>query len=301
MNKVSTLSSATNYNESPDTRKVVLPQRLILMGPQGSGKGTQAKLLQDTYGYHHFEMGGILTQVRKEDTEIGRHVDERMSKGDMADKQVVMAIVENYIDSRDSAARLMFDGMPRTSEQMSDFTRLLESKDMHKGARAVLLDLPREEAVKNIVYRGIVTERSDDQDPNVVNNRLNGFYTKTMPVAQEYERRGQLIRVDAMPEVDMVYAAEVESRIKHIQIMVKAGGSVEKRLRQLRQKDPQALNGHAQELQELMQLQELLCNANIANVSEMDDLLGQKREIDAQLKKSIGVVFDRLIDGLKKT
>jgi adenylate kinase len=236
------------------TRKIALPRTLILAGPQGSGKGTQAANLA-RMGYDHFEMGGVLREVAKQDTEIGKQVREAQEKGTFVDFIVVMQIVAEYMRSRRDMDMVMLDGIPRNEEQETAVTHQLDQLDRAGDARMLLIDISREEAVQNIMYRGIVTGRKDDQDRDVVNTRLEGFYNKTMRVVDMYDTRGQLLRLDGRPTADMQRAIQVEQRIRQLQGM-------------------EQLNGHG---------------------AELEKLLEERGEINTQLDDSRFVVFERLM------
>ena len=192
-------------------------EALIIAGPQGSGKGTQAKHLTKQYGYEHFEMGGKLREIAQEPTPLGQEVLRAQMAGEFVAFPVVMRIVEGYLESRKAAQRLLFDGIPRDITQEQALMEKLDQAGRSDNTRMVLMDISEEDTMKNILYRGFADDRKDDQDPSTVAKRLQGFYGKTMPVVDKFDRFGRLIRVDAKPSIDMDAAVKVVQRIHQIE------------------------------------------------------------------------------------
>lgn len=231
------------------------PETLIIAGPQGSGKGTQAQHLIHTYGYDHFEMGGKLREVAKNDDEIGQAIREAQATGRFVDFQVVMQIVENYIGSRGASQRLLFDGIPRDARQEEAFMEKLDAAGRANDAQMVLLDLPKDAAMKNIIFRGVTTGRLDDQDPAVVAKRLEGFYEKTMPVVDKFDRQGRLIPVDARPVIDMEQATEVARRIQELKGSSVEMDDLQDMLKEIEVQLAQSIRTVSQRLDEVLQMQ----------------------------------------------
>jgi adenylate kinase len=171
---------------------------IILLGPPGSGKGTQAERM----GATTLSMGDLLRQAREDDTEAGRRAGDCMDRGELVPDDVIMDVFREALD-RAGDGPVVLDGFPRTVEQAKALEDLLPVKS------AVLLDLPDDEVVDRISHRD--QGRSDDT-PETARHRLDVYHEQTEPLVRFYEDRGLLRRVDGTGDPDEV-AAEVQSAI----------------------------------------------------------------------------------------
>ena len=170
---------------------------LVLFGMQGSGKGTQGSILIEKYGLSLFETGAELRKVTKEETELGRIVRSIVERGDLVTNEIVMQIVEEFLDRAGSQARILFDGIPRSMEQKRTFDALLKKKE--REIQGIFIDVPREVCVERMKSRG----RSDDTE-EVMERRLKNYETETLPVIEAYKEEGRMISVNGFQEVEKV-------------------------------------------------------------------------------------------------
>lgn len=171
---------------------------LILIGPQGSGKGTQAKLLAAEFGYTIFETGGVLRTIAKEDSELGNQVREITTRGDLVPNEVVMDIVEKFIGEHKNTP-IIFDGIPRSEEQRQSLEKLLEQHQV--DFTAVEIALPIDRCMDRLLKRAEIEGRADD-NPESIRNRLKNFFTYTEPLLEFWAERKKLVTVsgDGKPE-----------------------------------------------------------------------------------------------------
>ncbi|MET4687989.1 adenylate kinase [Sinorhizobium fredii] len=184
--------------------------RLIFLGPPGAGKGTQAKLLTETYGIPQLSTGDMLRAAVAQATEVGKRAKAVMDAGQLVSDEIVNEIVSDRIDAPDCAKGFILDGYPRTVPQAIALDRMLESKGLKLDA---VIELKVDEAalvrrMENRVAETIATGgtvRSDD-NPEAFKRRLTEYREKTAPLSEHYAETGQLKTVDGMADVEAVTA-----------------------------------------------------------------------------------------------
>ena len=173
---------------------------LIFFGIQGSGKGTQAKLLAENHGFEIFETGGELRKLAKEDSALGLKVKSIIESGNLVPTEVVMEIVENFLNNAQSE-RIIFDGIPRNLEQSEMLRSLLKNHNIEYTA--VHFTLSEEEALKRLMKRAEIEGRADDNEESI-KTRIGIFYEKTVPVIESVSENGNFIEIDASQTIDKV-------------------------------------------------------------------------------------------------
>lgn len=173
---------------------------IALLGPPGSGKGTQAGRLQDEFGYTQLSTGDLLREAREEGTELGRRAAEYMDSGELVPDELIVAMVREAIADADDEP-VLFDGFPRTVAQAGALADVLAEHGRDLDA-AVLIDVADDVVVDRISSRG--QGRSDD-NPETVRERLRVYHQETEPLVAYYDQRGLLRRVDGAGEPDAVY------------------------------------------------------------------------------------------------
>jgi adenylate kinase len=176
--------------------------RLLLIGPPGCGKGTQAVHIAQHYGIEHISSGDLLRRHVAERTSIGRAVEQCVNRGDLVPDGIVMDILRKPVETASRNGGYILDGFPRTVEQAEaayDVARTLNA-----SVRIALhLQVPRDELIQRLLARGRQTGRADDT-AEVINHRLQVFDASTLPLLDYYARRETLIRIDGnypVPEV----------------------------------------------------------------------------------------------------
>ena len=182
--------------------------RLILLGPPGAGKGTQAQRLVDKYGIVQLSTGDMLRAAVKAGSPVGRKVNDIMARGDLCPDDLVVTIVSDRIDQPDAAKGFILDGFPRTVPQAEALDRMLHGKRLDLDS-VIELKVDEELLLERIEKRIAETKalgepvRADD-DAAVLKRRLTAYRVQTAPLIDYYERKGQLRRVDGMASIPEV-------------------------------------------------------------------------------------------------
>lgn len=203
--------------------------RLILLGPPGAGKGTQAAEIQDQYDIPHIATGDILREHVKNETDLGQKAKEYMDEGDLVPDDLIIEMVRDRLGQDDAQSGFILDGFPRTVAQAEALEEILG--DLDQPLDLVLrLDIPEEEVIRRITGRrvceecgatyhidvdppgeegvcdecgGNVTQRDDDTE-EVVRNRLENYHEQTEPLVEFYQERDLLEDVDGTGSPDDV-------------------------------------------------------------------------------------------------
>jgi adenylate kinase len=175
---------------------------VLLIGPPGSGKGTQGERLASRLGLEHIAAGDLLRNEVKHGTPLGRQVADIMERGELVPDAVVLTLLIPKVLAAAELNGYLLDGFPRSVEQAVEARRLAEQANA--GPHAVIyLDAPRDELVRRILARAEVEGRADD-NPETVGNRLQVFDEATRPLVEYYRERGLLHVVDAAQDPDKV-------------------------------------------------------------------------------------------------
>ncbi len=203
---------------------------LILLGPPGSGKGTQGERLQEDFRLPYYATGDILRAAVKEGTEVGKQAKEFMDRGDLVPDEVIIGVIAERLQGAEAADGFILDGFPRTVPQ----AEALDTKMKELGREltaAILIDVPEDEVVKRLGGRRTCEENPshiyhvdfdppkedgvcdidgaklivrDDDKPDVIKNRLSQYREKTEPLISYYEDHGILSQVNGGQSPDQV-------------------------------------------------------------------------------------------------
>jgi adenylate kinase len=183
--------------------------RIVFLGPPGSGKGTQAKLLAKRLGVPAVSTGDMLREAVRRQTELGRRAKAIMEAGELVPDDVVIGLIRERIGMPDAARGFILDGFPRTVEQAEALDRLLEDNGTPLDA-VVNLAVPEATLLERLIGRAEQEGRSDDR-PETIRERLRVYGLKNDPLVAFYEAAGLLTRVDGFGAVD-----DVSSRIDRV-------------------------------------------------------------------------------------
>jgi adenylate kinase len=172
---------------------------ITLLGPPGSGKGTQAERLGEERGFVALATGDLLREARAAGTDLGRRASEYMDRGDLVPDDLIVAMIRDELDGLDDKPVLL-DGFPRTVEQADALAGALEERGRTLAA-AVLIDVLDAVVVERISRRH---QDRDDDSPETVKERLRVYHRTTEPLVDYYSERGLLHRVDGEGDADAV-------------------------------------------------------------------------------------------------
>ncbi|KXV46274.1 adenylate kinase [Gluconobacter albidus] len=177
---------------------------IILLGPPGAGKGTQAKRLETLYGFKQISTGDMLRAEVAAGTAIGNEAKAIMEKGQFVPDPIIVAMIQNRIAQPDCQRGFILDGFPRTESQAEALDAMLSHRSLTIGA-VILLDVNEDELVDRIASRrGEDGTRRPDDNPEVVRARLDVYRKQTAPILPYYEKAGRLLHVDGMKDVETV-------------------------------------------------------------------------------------------------
>ena len=185
--------------------------RLILLGPPGAGKGTQAQRLVEKHGIVQLSTGDMLRAAVRAGTPVGRKAKDIMARGDLVPDEVVIGIVSDRIDQPDARNGFILDGFPRTVPQAEALERMLAGKKLKLDA-VIEIRVDEKALLDRIVTRIAQMEargekvRPDD-NPEALKTRLHAYRVQTAPLLDYYGKKGLLRRVDGMDSIDAVTAA----------------------------------------------------------------------------------------------
>jgi adenylate kinase len=178
--------------------------RLVLLGPPGAGKGTQAARLASRGGTPHIATGDIFRANVAEGTRLGRHAQRYMDRGDLVPDEIVIAMVMQRLTEPDCQDGFLLDGFPRTVAQAEALDRRLAELRTPLDA-ALNFELAEEELFRRLAGRSAALHRSDDTE-QTIRHRLEVFAHKTRPLIDYYRHRGLLVGVDAVGAIPRVHA-----------------------------------------------------------------------------------------------
>ena len=176
---------------------------IILFGAPGCGKGTQAARLAAHYDLHHISTGEVIRSEIKRGTELGKSMEDYISRGELAPDSIVVEMVRDYMRTH-SDKGCIFDGFPRTTAQAEIFDTMLDEIGS-KVDVMVYMDVPEEELVKRILLRGKDSGRADDASEEIIRNRIDIYCEHTAIVAHHYEAQCKYSRIDGLGTFDEVF------------------------------------------------------------------------------------------------
>ena len=202
--------------------------QLILLGAPGSGKGTQARRLEEGYGILHISTGDMLRVAAGGGTDLGALIEDHLRRGRLVPDAHVLTLVEERLGRGDLDRGFTLDGYPRTRRQVDDFEKLMQALERNLDA-ALNIDVPDEIVIERLSSRRIDPEtgriynlgleddpppevagrlsRRNDDGPEVIRQRLETYHAETEPLIEHYRRTGQLIEIDGARPPSEVFAA----------------------------------------------------------------------------------------------
>ncbi len=164
---------------------------LVIFGPLGSGKSTQAQKIKEKYGFIHFPTGDLLRDEIKKQTPLGKNIEMVVNSGALVSDELIEEIVKEFIKNNKNARGIIFDGFPRTLHQAEMLDKELANNNM-KIDLVIKLDIPEATIKNRLQYRALKEGRADDND-ETINNRLQFYYNHTLPILNYYKKTNKNI------------------------------------------------------------------------------------------------------------
>lgn len=181
--------------------------RIFILGPQGSGKGTQARKLSETLGIPELSMGGLLREEMASGSELGERVKQIVNTGSLVSDADATAVLAKRLTAPDAKGGYILDGFPRNTEQMKAFATF------EQPTTVVVIHIPRPISVERLLKRAAIESRVDDTE-EVINKRLDIYERDTLPIIEQYREQGIVRDVDGTGSID-----EVADSIKRLFVL----------------------------------------------------------------------------------
>ncbi len=179
---------------------------IVLFGPPGAGKGTQSAKLIEKYHLVHLSTGDIFRANIKSATELGLLAKSYIDKGQLVPDEVTIGMLAGEVNKNPDAKGFIFDGFPRTQAQAKALDELLASKAT-SITMMLALEVEEEELRKRLLLRGKDSGRADDQDPAVIQKRIDVYNGETMPVKEFYQLQNKYKGIDGIGEIEAIFNA----------------------------------------------------------------------------------------------
>lgn len=182
---------------------------LLLVGPPGSGKGTQGEMLVTAHGFLHLSTGQLMRDEVAKGSELGGRISFLLDSGNLIDDETTLQLVQNFLTGLDPEKNIVCDGFPRTEMQAKQFDAMLSNLG-RKIDRVIVLDAPRSEVAQRLTLRA----RRDDTAA-AIEQRISDYELQTRPLIDYYRAHGvPVITVDGTPDIPTV-SKEVEAALPH--------------------------------------------------------------------------------------
>jgi adenylate kinase len=186
---------------------------VLLLGPQGAGKGTQAKRIASEYGIPHIASGEILRAEMDAGTELGKRVKDVYDRGDLVSDDLMIELIRNRLEQPDTEVGFVLDGFPRTTVQAEALDSMFNDIGRNFSV-AFALQIPDEVAFERLRRRAEVEGRADDTD-EAIRRRLDNYHRETEPLIEYYRTRGNLVSIHGNHSENEVFA-EIQRALEQV-------------------------------------------------------------------------------------
>lgn len=176
---------------------------IVLFGPPGAGKGTQAEFLKEKYNLVHISTGDVFRYNIKNETALGMLAKSYMDKGELVPDKVTIDMLNAEVEKNADAKGFIFDGFPRTSAQADALAELMDEKDSQINAM-IALEVDDEILVERLLKRGETSGRADDADESIIRNRIKEYYSKTAILKDYYTKEDKYFGVDGVGSIEEI-------------------------------------------------------------------------------------------------
>lgn len=177
---------------------------IVLFGPPGSGKGTQAQNLIKKFNLKQISTGDLFRYNMKNDTELGKLAKSYIDKGELVPDQVTIDMLVDELRKPTDAKGFIFDGFPRTAKQTEALETIVKEELNDDISICLALVVEDEILVERLLNRGKTSGRTDDADENIIRNRIKEYYAKTAEVAELYKKQGKYVEVNGVGDIDEI-------------------------------------------------------------------------------------------------
>lgn len=186
---------------------------IVLFGPPGSGKGTQAQFLINQFNLKQVSTGDLFRYNMKNETELGKLAKSYIDKGELVPDEVTTDMLIDEVKKPTETNGFIFDGYPRTAKQTEALEKIVQEVLNDKISVCLSLVVEDEILVGRLLKRGETSGRTDDSNEEIIRNRIKEYYAKTAEVAELYKKQGKYVEVNGVGEIDEIKEklfAEVE-------------------------------------------------------------------------------------------
>lgn len=177
---------------------------LIIAGPPGSGKSTQAALLKQKFGFVHISTGDILRNEIEAGSELGKLAEQLIGSGNFVSDDIACKMIIKVIENYDSTTKFVFDGFPRTLSQCIEFRNILDLRNL-KVDDFIDLDVEEDILIQRLLNRSALGSRQDDADISVIKHRFELYDNCTLPVTDFYVSHGNYFKTNGSLEINQVF------------------------------------------------------------------------------------------------
>lgn len=179
---------------------------IVLFGPPGAGKGTQSEKLIEKFQLIHLSTGDLLRSEIAQQTVLGMQAKLLMDKGELVPDAVVIGMIRAKLEHNEKASGFIFDGFPRTAAQAEALDNLLSEKNTTISCM-LALEVDNEELTKRLLLRGKASGRADDQNEEIIRNRIKEYNNKTAPLKDFYSAQNKFHAINGIGSIDEIFDA----------------------------------------------------------------------------------------------
>ncbi|MCB0662593.1 MAG: adenylate kinase [Saprospiraceae bacterium] len=177
---------------------------LILFGPPGSGKGTQAEKIVNEFNLLHISTGDLFRYEMGNNTPLGQEAKSYIEKGELVPDEVTIGMLKNKVNANPDVNGYIFDGFPRNVNQAEALDEFLQGKRTEVSV-LISLDVDEDEIVARILNRGKTSGRPDDNDESIIRNRFEVYLNETSPVFDYYDKKGKSVKVKGIGSIEEIF------------------------------------------------------------------------------------------------